>query len=88
MELTKILKIFYTAWFIIFAIVFLTRCKSNPNQMHENIAIDNNMLRIPANAVTQTDSAITEPTAMAPATTSVASTIKRETKPVKLIYLK
>lgn len=88
MELTKILRIFYTAWLIIFAIIFLTHCKSNPNQINENIVIDNNKIRVPSNSVTQTDSAINEPTALSPATTSVATTISKELKPVKLIYLK
>jgi hypothetical protein len=87
MDLAKILRIFYTAWMVIFAIVYLTRCKSDPNQIHENIAIDIKMIR-PADPVTQTDSVISEPSLAAPVTTSINSNIKRETKPVKLIYLK
>ncbi len=85
METLKFLKIFYTAWIIIFAIIFLTRCKSNPNQMHENIAIDNKMIKAPFKSATETDSALTKATVEEPATTSVAV---NETKPVKLIYLK
>ncbi|MBL7920514.1 MAG: hypothetical protein JNJ40_09390 [Bacteroidia bacterium] len=85
METLKFLKVFYTAWIIIFAIIFLTRCKSNPNQMHETIAIDNNMIKLPSNPVIQTDSSLTQPTVEEPATTSVAV---NDTKPVKLIYLK
>jgi len=87
MELTKILKIFYTAWIVIFAIIFLTRCKSNPKQTNENIAIENKML-LPADAGQQTDSLLTVPNEAAPATTSVAVNETKETKPVKLIYLK
>lgn len=85
METLKFLKIFYTAWIIIFAIIFLTRCKSNPNQMHETIAIDNNMINVPLNPVIQNDSALTKAVIEEPSTTSVAL---NETKPVKLIYLK
>ncbi|MBA3681898.1 MAG: hypothetical protein H0W73_12170 [Bacteroidetes bacterium] len=87
MDLSKILRIFYTAWLIIFAIVFLTHCKSNPNQMHENIAIDNSIDILPENPVKATDSALTQPSTETPVTTSVAVT-NTEAKPVKLIYLK
>ncbi len=87
MEITKILRIFYTAWIVVFAVVFLTRCKSNPNHTHGNITIDNNMTISPASSSEQTDSALTQPTIEPPVNTSVALN-NLDTKPVKLIYLK
>lgn len=84
MELFKIIRIFFTAWFIVFAIIYLTRCKRSHNpkidmQVGKSISIPS------TNSVSAIDSLIAKPTPATPVTTSV---VPRAKKPVKLIYLK
>ena len=40
MDIFKIYKAFFTFWILIFAIMYLTRCKSSPNSIQENLAIE------------------------------------------------
>ena len=84
MELIKIIKIFFTAWFIIFAIIFLTRCKRSTSARFD-APTEKSITAPEANSVTPTNSIIAKPEPITPVTTTV---IPKEQKPVKLIYLK
>ena len=83
MDIFKIYKAFFTFWILIFAIMYLTRCKSSPNSTHENSAIETKTT-ITSNAPTVNDSLIHENEFGKPATTAVDPI----QKPVRLIYLK
>ncbi len=81
MDLFKIIRIFFTVWFIIFGVIYLTSCKRSQSVKHDMTRVS-----IPlTNTVAVTDSIIAKPNPATPVTTSV---VPRAQKPVKLIYLK
>jgi hypothetical protein len=84
MDLFKIIKIFFTVWFIIFGIIYLTRCKRS-NSPNIDIAIEKPISIPSTSAVETTNNIVTKSQSVSPATLSV---VPRAKKPVKLIYLK
>lgn len=84
MELFKIIRIFFTVWFVIFGIIYLTNCKRSPNPKIDMPIEKTNSLPS-TGSVETTNSIVAKPQPLSPVTTSV---VPRSEKPVKLIYLK
>lgn len=83
MDLFKIIRIFFTAWFIIFGIIYLTRCKRHNPKI--DMPIEKTISLPSTSSVEPTSSIVTKSQPVSPVTTSV---VPRSEKPVKLIYLK
>ncbi len=84
MDLFKIIRIFFTVWFIIIGIIYLTNCKRSTNPKID-MPIEKTISLPSTGTVETTHSIVAKPQALGPVTTSV---VPRSEKPVKLIYLK